>query len=471
MGARVVVVGGGVAGLATAHHLLRARPDVELTLLDGGDRPGGKVRRREVGGVPVDVGAESVVASSVAAQELFTDLGLQDRVVHPEPVPASIWSRGRRAAIPTRTFMGVPGPETDLTGLLDEGAVARAAQPAPFVLDADDMTVADAIGGVYGSAVVDRLVEPLLGGVYAGRVDRLSLRATMPALWAALADGRSMREAVTSLLPPPGPTPRPRVMGLDGGITRLVDALTHSITTAGGRVESGTLVRRIERTPTGWRVVAGATTAEVGHEADLVVLATPAAPTARLLADQAPAAASALAGIDYASMAVMTIALPAESAPQLPGSGFLVPAVDGRPIKASTFSSSKWAWVGAASDDIVLLRASAGRAGDVATLQRDDVDLVADAVAEIGRALGAPLPQPVDAHVQRWGGGLPQYDLGHTGRVAAVRAAVADLPGLEVTGAAYDGVGIGAVLTGAAATATAILDALPPSSTTRQESR
>ena len=469
MGPRVVVIGGGLAGLATAHHLLRARPDLELTLLDGADRPGGKVRQQTVGGVRVDVGAESVVASSVAARELFAELGLAEQVVHPEPVPASFWSRGGRHAIPGRTFMGVPGPQTDLTGLLDEGEVARAAQPAPFALESEDVTIADAVGTVYGRAVVDRVVEPLLGGVYAGRVDHLSLRSTMPALWAAMAGGRSMPTAVESLLPPPTSTPRPRVMGLVGGVGTLVEALWRSVVDAGGHVEGATLVRRVERTPSGWRVVSGATNAEVALEADVTVVATPAAATSRLLADHAPAAASALAGIEYASMAVITIALPTVSAPPLPGSGFLVPAVDGRPIKASTFSASKWAWVREAADDVVLLRASAGRAGEVATLQRDDTELIADALAEIGRALGTDLPRPVDAHVQRWGGGLPQYDLGHTGRVAAVRSAVAGLPGLEVTGAAYDGVGIGAVLTGAAATATTILDTLPPSSTTRQE--
>lgn len=471
MGHRVVVVGGGLAGLATAHHLLQGHPGLEITVLDGGDRFGGKVRQHDVGGVRVDVGAESVVASSVAARDLFTDLGLAEQVVHPEPVPAAIWSRGRRWPVPGRTFMGVPGPGSDLTGLLDEGEAARAAQPAPFVLDDEDLTVADAVGRVWGRAVVDRVVEPLLGGVYAGRVERLSLRSTMPALWAALAAGEPADRAVAGLLPTPTTTPRPRVMGLVGGIGTLVEALRHTLVGAGARLLDSTMVRRLERTPTGWRVIAGATNAEVAHEADVVVLATPATPTSRLLAGHVPTAATALAGIDYASMAVMTVALPADQTPDLPGSGFLVPAVDGRPIKASTFSASKWAWVREASTDVVLLRASAGRAGEVASLQRDDDDLVRGALAEISSAVGAPLPAPVDQHVQRWGGGLPQYDLGHTGRVAAVRSAVAQLPGLEVTGAAYDGVGIGAVLTGAATTATTILDALPPSSTTEMEPR
>ncbi|WP_435198410.1 protoporphyrinogen oxidase [Janibacter sp. GS2] len=471
MGPRVIVVGGGIAGLTTAHHLLAARPDLDVLVLDGGDRPGGKIRGEAVGGVTVDVGAESVVASSATARALITQLGLAGDLVHPEPVPATIWSRGARHPVPARTFMGIPSSQTDLSGLLDDGEAGRAGRPAPFALDGQDVTVAEAVGAVYGRAVVDRVVEPLLGGVYAGRVDALSLPATMPRLCAAMREGRSMPEAVGSLLPAPAAHPAPRVMGLVGGINRLVRALSERIVAAGGVVSGSSLVRELHRTPEGWRVVTGPTIDPVAHDADAVVLATPAAPTARLLTDHAPRAALALAGIEYASMAVITLALPTAQVGSLPGSGFLVPAVDRRTIKAATFSAAKWAWVDADSPDVTLLRASIGRAGEVATLQREDAELLATALAEVGEALGATLPTPVDSHVRRWGGGLPQYDLGHTDRVAAARDDVAGLPGLELAGAAYDGVGVAAVLDGAARAATTTLQALPPSSIPRQEHR
>ena len=466
----VIVVGGGVAGLATAHHLLARRPGLEVTVLDGGDRPGGKIRGHEVGGVAVDVGAESIVASSRAGRALVAELGLADWLVHPEPVPATIWSRGQRHRVPARSFLGVPSGETDLTGLLTTEEAERAARPAPFALEGE-VSVAEAVGTVYGRAVVDRVVEPLLGGVYAGRVDRLSLRATMPALWAAMDGGRTMPAAVASLLPDSTTPPKPRVMGLVGGINGLVDALATSITDAGGAVRSGHLVRELHRTPTGWSVITGPTIAPVAHDADAVVLATPAVPTARLLTGHAARAAQALVDIDYASMAVITLALPTASLPAMPGSGFLVPAVDGRTIKAATFSAAKWAWVAEASSELTLMRASIGRAGEAATLQRTDEELRNIALTEVGAALGAPLPPSVDGHVQRWGGGLPQYDLGHTERVATARADVADLPGLELAGAAYDGVGIAAVLDGAARAADSITAAIPPSTPTRQEHR
>ena len=131
-------------------------------------------------------------------------------------------------------------------------------------------------------------------------------------------------------------------------------------------------------------------------------------------------------------------------------SGFLVPPVDGRAIKASTFSFAKWDWVreAGAQHGLVHLRTSLGRHGEEATLQRTDDELVAASLADLAEAAGITAP-PVDTHVQRWGGGLPQYTVGHLDRVARIQAAVADLPGLVLCGAAYDGVGIPAVIASA----------------------
>jgi protoporphyrinogen/coproporphyrinogen III oxidase len=181
------------------------------------------------------------------------------------------------------------------------------------------------------------------------------------------------------------------------------------------------------------------------------VLATPAAPTSRLLGAVAPVAAAELAGIDYASMAVVTIAVLATEAPQLAStasSGFLVPPVDGRRIKASTFSFAKWDWVREAGDLLLLLRASIGRHGEEAALQATDEELVAWSLADLRDAVGLTA-MPVDTHVQRWGGGLPQYAVGHLDRVARIRVAIDRVPGLAVCGAAYEGVGIPAVIASA----------------------
>lgn len=220
-------------------------------------------------------------------------------------------------------------------------------------------------------------------------------------------------------------------------------------------MRTGTTVRLVERSGEGWRLMAGPVGAVEEVLADAVVVATPAPATSRLLAEVAPDAAFALAGIDYASVALVTLVL--QEQVELPGSGFLVPPVDGRFVKAATFSSNKWAWV--ADSGRTVLRASVGRAGESVALQTGDVDMVERVLADLTQALG-PLPAPADTHVQRWGGALPQYEVGHLDRVATVRASVSGVRGLEVCGAAYDGVGIAAVVAGAQAAVSRLLDEL-----------
>jgi oxygen-dependent protoporphyrinogen oxidase len=230
---------------------------------------------------------------------------------------------------------------------------------------------------------------------------------------------------------------------------------------AGLVVRTGATVRELMRTGTGFALTLGPTTAPQRIEADAVVLATPAAPTARLLAGIVPGAAAELADVESASVVVVTLAVRAVDAPELASagsSGFLVPPVEGRRIKASTFSFTKWDWVRAAGapDGLLLLRTSLGRHGDAVALQASDEELVAWSLADLHDAIGLTA-RPVDTHVQRWGGGLPQYAVGHRDRVARIRAAVTGVPGLAVCGATYDGVGIPAVIGSARAAAAGLL--------------
>ena len=199
---------------------------------------------------------------------------------------------------------------------------------------------------------------------------------------------------------------------------------------------------------------AGPTTDVEIFDVDAVVVATPAPAAARLLAQEAPEAAYALAAIDYASMAIITYVFDETTVPE--GSGFLVPPVDGTFIKAATVSSNKWAWV--AESGRTVIRTSVGRAGDTSLLQNDDGVLASRALADLRDALGV-LPDPADWVVQRWGGGLPQYDVGHLDRVDLIERSIAGVAGLEVCGAAYRGVGIPAVIASGRAAARRLLDA------------
>jgi oxygen-dependent protoporphyrinogen oxidase len=311
--------------------------------------------------------------------------------------------------------------------------------------------------------VVDRLVEPLLGGVYAGRTDQLSFDATLPALSAESRRHASLADAVRALLPPappprsagPGsaPAPPPVFTTLQGGLGSLPETLAKA---SGANILTKATVRELARTPDGWRLTIGPAVAPERIEADAVILALPARPASRLLAQVegagAVAAAPALAEIEYASMAIVTLAFPASAfAEPFIGSGYLVPAVDGRPVKAVTFSSVKWPHLTAglpAGEQVVVVRCSLGRIGEEAVLQRDDAELAELAAADLAAAgVGlAGKADPVDSRVTRWGGGLPQYSVGHLDRVARIRAGVAAQPGLAICGAAFDGVGIPACI-------------------------
>jgi oxygen-dependent protoporphyrinogen oxidase len=434
---RAVVVGGGIAGLTAARELAAAGR--EVVVLEGSPRIGGKLLTAEVAGVSVDVGAESMLARRPEGMDLAREVGLG--LVHPASTASAVWTRGALRPLP-RSVMGVPvdPDQVAASGILDDAGVDRLRheRTGPDIGD-EDVSVGDLVADRLGGEVVDRLVEPLLGGVYAGHARLLSARATVPQL-VAWSRGSLVAGAADALAASTG---APVFAGIAGGMGRLPRAVA-----SGLDVRTDATVRALRRTPDGFALVVGPTTAEQELVADEVVLATPAAPTARLLQMVAPVAAAELAAIESASMAVVTLAFPAQDVGGLGGSGFLVPPVDGRTIKASTFSFNKWEWVREAGGGLLLLRTSIGRHREESVLQVADEDLVAASLADLRDATGLAA-RPVDTHVQRWGGGLPQYAVGHLDRVARVRAAVAEVPGLGVCGAAYDGVGIPAVIASA----------------------
>ncbi|MDJ0380255.1 protoporphyrinogen oxidase [Streptomyces sp. G-G2] len=456
-----VVIGAGIAGLAAAHRLLAT--GARVTVLEAGPRLGGKLYAGELAGLPVDLGAESVLARRPEAVDLARAVGLADALQAPATATASLWTRGALRPMPRGHVMGVPG-DLDLlaaSGVLSAEGLARAgaeADLAPTEIG-EDVAIGAYVAARMGREVVDRLVEPLLGGVYAGDPYRISMRAAVPALFDVARTHTSLGEGVRELQRRAAAQPQgagPVFAGIEGGIGRLPLAVADACRAAGARILTGSPVRELRRGPDGWQLLVGDGAVEV-IEADAVVLATPAGPAAGLLERLAPAAATELRGIEYASMALVTLAFRrSELPPTLTGSGFLVPPVDGRTIKASTFSSNKWAWSGA-DPGLFLLRTSVGRHGDEAVLARDDAELVGVSLADLGEAVGLTA-RPVASAVTRWDGGLPQYPVGHMERVARIRTAVAALPGLAVCGALYDGVGIPACV----ASATRAADALAP---------
>jgi protoporphyrinogen/coproporphyrinogen III oxidase len=454
----VVVVGGGVSGLVAAYRLRQLLgPEARLTVLEQSDRLGGKLRTLDLDGEPTDVGAEAFVMRDPAAAELVAELGLAASLVHPERASATIHAGGTTVALPRRTFLGVPTGADAVRDVLSAEGVDRVAAESslpPLQLAPDeDASVGKLLTERMGREVVDRLVEPLLAGIYAGRADLLGLRATMPALVTALNETGSLTAAANSLLPPPnapGP-PKPIFGALRGGMRVLVDELARR---SAAEIRLGTTVRRLERDEGRlqriergegrlqrmWRVEVGPVPRPEFVDADAVVLAVPPPAARRLLDDIAPEASAAYARVEVGSMAVVTMVLPDDVT--LPESSGVLLAVgerhrDGTPFTAKAFTYTSRKWGGARTR----LRASVGRVGEEHALRRDEDALLTDVLADLAELSGVDA-KPVAWTVTKWGGGLPQYGVGHAAAVADIERAVADVPGLAVAGATFRGVGI-----------------------------
>lgn len=449
----VVVVGGGISGLAAAHALASGPNPPLITVLESSPRLGGKLTGAELEGVPVDLGAESVLARRPEAVDLIKAVGLGEDLVHPATTSAGLWIGDRIRAIPP-TVMGVPADSSstiDVLGKEAADAVADEADlPAPALTE--DVAIGRFVAERMGAAVSEKLVDPLLGGVYAGRADEISLAAAVPDLYAKLKTAPSLLAATAELREASqrrNAAGAPVFAGIKGGINRLITALEADLLARGVQIHRSATVRRISRTADGYELETGPVPAPTFLQADAIVVAVPAAPAARMLAEVVPQASTELAAIQYASMAIVTLALRKADWPEsATGSGFLVPSVEGRTIKASTYSHAKWQWSADAGGDLAVLRCSVGRLGEEYVLQRSDEELAALAAADLRVAVGLQGPV-VGSLVTRWGGGLPQYAVGHLDRVDRVEAAVAEQPGLAVCGAAYRGVGIAACVASA----------------------
>ncbi|MFP3987303.1 protoporphyrinogen oxidase [Streptomyces sp. E11-3] len=451
----VVVIGGGIAGLAAAHRLLET--GARVTVLEATDRLGGKLHAGEIEGVRVDLGAESMLARRPEAVELARAVGLGDLLQPPATATASLWTRGALRPMPKGHVMGVPGDADALAGVLSDDGLRRIEQDRelPPTEVGDDVAVGEYVASRVGREVVDRLVEPLLGGVYAGDAYRISMRMAVPKLYEAARTHRSLMDGVRDIqrqAAEAGAT-GPVFMGIAGGVGRLPLAVAEALRARGAEIRLNCPVRGVRRVADGWEVrIENGENGENGEggsiAADAVVVAVPAPQAARLLDADAPAAAAELRAVEYASMALMTLAYRRADADLPAGSGFLVPPVDGHTIKASTFASQKWGWIADEDPDLLVLRTSVGRYGEERDLGRDDADLVDVSRHDLREATGLTAT-PVATRVTRWTDGLPQYPVGHHARVARIREHVGKLPGLAVCGAAYDGVGIPACIASA----------------------
>lgn len=434
----VVVVGGGITGLAAAHQLTAL--GVRVTLLEAGDRLGGKISTSPFAGLPaVDEGPDAFLTRVPFASTLAREVGLGGAMTSPASGSASIWSHGMHT-IPTGLMLGVPTGVSALarSPLMSWRGKARAAlEPVLPRRSVPDDNLGALVRSRFGNEVHEMLVDPLVGSIYASDTDRLSMSA-VPQLGdlarrgrSLLISGRRMRSAAPTTTGPIFETPL-------AGVGALVDAVAASLRDAGADLRVDTAVVAVERTSTGQRVVcADGTVLDV----DGVVLASPAHLTAELVRSQSAATAGLLEQTDTSSVAMVTLAVPGADWPSaLTGSGYLVPKKHQRTVTAVSFASNKWShWRPA--DGSVILRTSLGRDGLVVDDRSDD-ELVSAAVTEVSRHIGVDLA-PTSVRLTRWPDAFPQYRPGHLARVDRIESALAtDAPGVVVAGAGYRGIGI-----------------------------
>jgi oxygen-dependent protoporphyrinogen oxidase len=475
--ADLVVVGAGVTGLAVARALLRARPDLRVLVLESKQSAGGNIRTEREDGFLIDAGPDSFIRTKPHALALCRDLGLESEFIGTEDVARHVYVAhagrlellpgGMALAIPTRLDPLVKTPLLTFRGklrMLAEPLVSRRTAPT-------DESILSFFARRVGEEGAEKLAGPLLSGIYAGDVSKLSIRATFPQLVALeKKHGSLVRGLLAEELAREGKSGRARPSMRDvlawlrregearaaspfvsfrGGMGTLVDALVRSL--PDGTLRLGTEVRALSRRDDGVyhvEVDGGAVRARA------VVLATPAHVAAGLAPDAA--LARELGEIPYVSTATVFFALDrARVAHSLEGFGFIVPRGEAR-VLAATWVSSKWR--GRAPAGASLIRAFVGGARDPELVESSsDEELVALAKLDLERLMG-PLGAPRFTRVYRYARSSPQPVVGHVERLERIRARLSALPGLYVTGAAYDGVGIPDCVRQAEETAKAALE-------------
>jgi oxygen-dependent protoporphyrinogen oxidase len=468
----VVVVGGGVAGLAAAHRLVelgreQQRP-LRLTLLEAGGRLGGSIATERTDGFVIEAGPDSFISEKPWALQLCERIGFTPRLVRTRDTDRRTFvvHNGALHALPDGFLLLAPTQFWPLlttrlfswTGKLRMGldlVLPRGPQRS-------DESLASFVTRRMGREALERVAQPLVGGIYTADPADLSLAATMPRF---LDMERTSRSIIWSMWSQMRRAPaRTRgtsgarwslFVSVDDGMQGLIDALAQRL--PAGAVRLGSAVSGLRRDEK-WSVVAGDGSV---FAADAVVLATPAHQSLRFIADLDARLAEELRGIPYASSATVSLAYRTDQLPRpLSGFGFVVPLVEARSIVACTYSSLKYP--GRAPDGHVLLRAFVGGAMQQQLFEQDDATMAASVRREL-RELLAITSEPVLTRIHRHAHAMPQYRVGHLDRMQRIAAALVQHPGLAVAGNAYRGVGIPDCIHSGEMAAEAVWQRLPAS--------
>lgn len=446
---RVAIIGGGISGLAAAFHLEKARAAgarLSYVLFESSKRLGGSMHSDRVEGCLVEAGPDSFLTEKPWALTLCKELGIDDQLIgsNDSQRKTYIVVKNRLVAMPDGLMFMVPTKlvPTALTPLFSWGTKVRMARellrpPRPME---DDETVGELVERHFGTEVVDRLADPLLSGVYGGDANKLSARAVLPrfvemeerygSLSRAMLAAHNKMRAMAGKQPP-----RPLFSSLEDGMQQMVDAVTARLDHSFFRLS--TRVRGIYAENERWRVALDMGGSEMF---DAVIVATPANVAGALLEGVDRDLADDLLGVTYSSSVTVTLGYHMDQLKHLPpGFGFLVPRSEGRRMLACTFVHNKFPH--RAPADKGILRCFLGGARDESVLNLTDDEIVDTVRAELKEIVRLDT-RPMFDRLYRWRGAMAQYESGHIARVERIEKRVRDIPGLELAGNAYHGIGV-----------------------------
>ncbi len=452
----VVIVGGGISGLATAFSLhekaSKAGLSIRCTILESDTSWGGKIVTHRIGEIVTEAGPDSFLSQKQAGLDLCMKLGLADQLINTNETgkKACVLYGGRLHDLPEGLLSFVPkqlGPFFR-SGLLSWTGLARmglefAVPPGPST---GDESLAAFLCRRFGAQAYERVLEPLMAGIYAGNAEQMSLRATFPRFFELEQQHGSVVRGMMAAKKAASPvsTAQPRrtmFVSLKNGLGDLVTALTTRLTQQGVELRLGARVDalRVRSHELGRWIYDLILHDGSALSAEGLVLATPAYVSAELLRPLTPIAGGLLDMIPYASTATIAMAFPRTLTSAIEGFGFIVPRREQRHLIAATWTSLKWPH--RAPTDQLLVRCYVGGVGREDILQLGDQMLTATVREELATVCGIRV-EPSYTEVNRWWKAMPQYTLGHLDRLAQLDAAVSRYPGLVLAGAGYHGVGI-----------------------------
>ncbi|HYA27281.1 MAG TPA: protoporphyrinogen oxidase [Acidobacteriota bacterium] len=451
---RIVVIGGGIAGLAAAHRLVEISHahslDIDVQLLEAALRLGGTIATERVGDFLVEAGPDSFITEKPWALRLCERVGLTPRLVSTQTAYQKIYvvHDGKLVPLPEGFFLLAPTRLWPFiqTPLFSWAGKLRMASELilPRGDSEDDESLGSFVRRRFGSEALERVAQPLVGGIYASDPEQLSLAATMPRFKEM---ERSRRSVIWAMWSEQKKRARNRQAGsgarwslfvtLKGGMQDLVDGLVQRLPKNAVQLSASVTALNRDLARDTWQIAVGG---ERKITADAVILAVPAYRASELLTPVENHAAAELKNITYASTATVSLAYHHSDFPQAPNSfGFVVPVIEKRKIMACTFSSLKYP--SRAPHDCVLLRAFVGGSLQAELFDDDDATMAKKVRAEIASLIGVTAP-PIFSRIWRHPLSMPQYHVGHDARIKRIESALSQFPTLALAGSAYHGVGI-----------------------------